>query len=444
MKRIPPSRVMKQEADAILEGYVEEGPPLEALARLGARYMLQVALEEEVTAFLGRGHYEHGSPQQAGWRNGYQPVTLRGPDGNWELFRPKVRATEEPFRSVWARRIRLGREDLQALVAGMYVRGLSTRDIQDLYTQVFGQPVLSKSQVSRIAARLGPVFDQWRNRDLSHLKVVYLFLDGNYHAVRQGTSEKEGILCAYGITEEGKKVFIHLALGSRESYDAWLAFLHDLRSRGLKEPLLVIADGNPGLRKAAREVFPRAYFQRCLVHKMRNILAKLPKGAVGAIKPLLQQVFYAENQALAHRRARSLIRRFEGRFPSAMECLSKDLEECLTYLQFPREHHRHIRTTNLLERTFGEGRRRTKVIPRFPTETSCLRLLFAALVTASEKWRGVKMTPSILRQLDELRELRFPLPRDPVRKTRDREREEGFFVVLEHPTPSPIYTEFGT
>jgi len=324
MKRIPPSEVMKQGADAILEGYLEEGPPLEALARLGARYMLQVALEEEVTAFLGRGHYQHGSRPRgdpglpharAGWRNGYQPVALRGPDGKWELFRPKVRATKEPFRSTWAHRIRLGREDLQALVTGMYVRGLSTRDIQDLYTQVFGQPVLSKSQVSRIAARLGPAFDQWRKRDLSHLKVVYLFLDGNYHAVRQGTSEKEGILCAYGITEEGKKVLIHLALGSRESYDAWLAFLHDLTSRGLKEPLLIIADGNPGLRKAVRQVFSGAYFQRCLVHKMRNILAKLPKGAMGAIKPLLQQVFYAENQALAHRRARSLIRRFEGRFP---------------------------------------------------------------------------------------------------------------------------------
>jgi len=119
-----------------------------------------------------------------------------------------------------------------------------------------------------------------------------------------------------------------------------------------------------------------------------------------------------------------------------MECLSKDLEDCLTYLQFPKEHHRRIRTTNLLERTFGEGRRRTKVIPRFPTESSCLRLLFAALVTASERWRGVKMTPRILRQLDELRELRFP-------QTRDRKREEGLLVVLEHPTPSPIYTEFG-
>jgi len=127
MKRIPPSEVMKQEANAVLEGYLEEGPPLEALARLGARYMLQVALEE-VTAFLGRGHYQHGfRPRgdpglphaRAGWRNGYQPVALRGPDGKWELFRPKVRATKEPFRSAWARRIRLGREDLQALVAGM-------------------------------------------------------------------------------------------------------------------------------------------------------------------------------------------------------------------------------------------------------------------------------------------------------------------------------------
>jgi transposase-like protein len=121
------------------------------------------------------------------------------------------------------------------------------------------------------------------------------------------------------------------------------------------------------------------------------------------LKPLLQQVFLAPDQATGLRRGHALIARFRARYPSAMECLEKDLDECLTYLLFPKEHQKRIRTTNLLERTFGESRRRTKVIPRFPTERSCLALVFASLLTASAKWRGIRITPRILRQLEALR-----------------------------------------
>jgi transposase-like protein len=135
---------------------------------------------------------------------------------------------------------------------------------------------------------------------------------------------------------------------------------------------------------------------------MRNILAKLPRLMQGQIKRLIQQVFLAPNHALALRRGRALIARFRDRYSAAMECLERDLE-CVTYLHFPTAHHHRIRTTNRLERLNGEGRRRTKVIPRFPTEGSCLALLFASLVTASKRWRGVKMTPAAIKQLQQLR-----------------------------------------
>jgi len=340
---------------------------------------------------------------RVGWRNGYEPKGVQTEAGLLELAVPQLRATEEWFRPKLVERLGTRSTDLEGLVRGMYVRGLSTEDVGDLYEEVLGPSRLSKSTVSRIAQQLNQDFEAWRKRDLSDLNVVYLFLDGQYHAARQGTDEKEGVLSAYALLEDGCPVLLHLDIGPRESYDAWLSFLQDMSARGLKDPLLVIFDGAPGLKKAIRRMWPRAFRQRCQVHKMRNILAKLPRLMQGQMKRLVQQVFVASNYALALKRGRALIARFRDRYPAAMECLERDLEECVTYLRFPVAHHRRIRTTNRLERLTGEGRRRTKVIPRFPTERSCLTLLYASLVTASKRWHGVTMTPAVLKQLQQLR-----------------------------------------
>jgi transposase-like protein len=171
----------------------------------------------------------------------------------------------------------------------------------------------------------------------------------------------------------------------------------------MRGPLLVIMDGAPGLVKAVKRVWPHAYRQRCQVHKMRKILAKLPRLMQAAMKKLVQQVFLAPTYAKAHQRGRDLIAKFTDRYPAAIECLERDLEECITYLRFPEAHHRRIRTTNRIERLNGEGRRRTKVIPRFPTERSCLSLLYASLIAASKHWRGIPMTVNITRELQQLR-----------------------------------------
>lgn len=407
MKRIPPSVRMKEEVTALLGGDAVEGAPppapMRGFVRSLARYILQVSIEEEASEFLGRGHYRRGQRLRVGWRNGYEPKGVQTESGLLELAVPQLRATEERFRPKLAERLGNRSVDLEGLVRGMYVRGLSTQDVEDLYGESFGPSRLSKSTVSRITQQLNGDFEAWRKRDLSDLGVVYLFLDGQYHAARQGTDEKEGVLSAYALLEDGRAVLLHLDLGPRESYDAWLSFLQDMVARGLKEPLLVIFDGAPGLNKAVRRMWPRAFRQRCQVHKMRNILAKLPRLMQRPMKRLIQQVFLAPSYALALKRGRALIARFRDRYAAAMECLEKDLEECVTYLRFPAAHHHRIRTTNRLERLNGEGRRRTKVIPRFPTERSCLALLFASLVTASKRWRGVKMTPAAIRQLQQLR-----------------------------------------
>lgn len=247
-------------------------------------------------------------------------------------------------------------------------------------------------------------FDRWRNRDLGDLAAVYLFLDACYLPVRQGVREKEGILCAYAVLEDGRKVLLHLALGSRECYDSWLSFIHEMVVRGLRAPVLIISDGPAcGRKKALKEVFPRVRRQRCLVHKMRNILAKVPRVMQMEMKRLVKQVFEAPSYEEGQRRAKALMGRFKDRYPSAMECLADGLDACLEQLRFPELHRKRIRTTNLLEWLFGEGKRRTKVIPRFPSEAACLRLVFATLIKASDTWHGMKMTPEVLRHLDQLR-----------------------------------------
>ena len=406
MKRVPPSVRLKEEIEGLLGATeatpTEEAPMVGFVGRL-ARYMLQVAIEAEATAFLGREHYRRGERQRVGWRNGYEPKHVQSEAGVLELAVPQLRGTADTFRPAIADRLRTRTADLEGLVRGMYVRGLSTQDVSALYHDTFGASRLSKSTVSRVTQHLNQDFDVWRRRDLSDLAVAYLFLDGQYHAARQGSDEKEGVLSAYALLEDGRPVLLHLDLGPRESYDAWLSFLQDLVTRGLHEPLLIVMDGAPGLVKAVKRIWPRAYRQRCLAHKMRNVVAKLPRLMQSKMKGLVHQVFGAPTYAAALKRGRDLIAKFKDRYPAAMECLERDLEECVTYLRFPEAHHQRIRTTNRLERLNGESRRRTKVIPRFPTERACLSLLYASLITASKHWRGIPMTVSDVKQLQQLR-----------------------------------------
>jgi putative transposase len=413
MKRVPPSARLKEEIEGLLRGDTTaappcDDPPMTGFVRQLARYILQVSIEAEATAFLGREHYRRGDRVRRGWRNGYEAKRVQSEAGVLDLAVPQLRGTDERFQSPAVERLGTRTPDVEALVRGMYVRGLSTQDVSALYGETFGASRLSKSTVSRVTQQLNQEFDTWRRRDLSDLPIVYLFLDGQYHAARQGTDEKEGVLSAYALLEDGRPVLLHLDLGPRESSDAWLSFLQDLTARGLKDPLLVVMDGAPGLVKAVKRVWPHAYRQRCQVHKMRNILSKLPRMMQAKMKPLVQQVFRAPSYTVALKRGRDLIARFKDRYTAAMECLERDLEECVTHLRFPEDHHQRIRTTNRLERLNGESRRRTKVIPRFPTERSCLTLLYASLRTASRHWRGIPMTASALRQLQQLRSTMIP------------------------------------
>ena len=241
------------------------------------------------------------------------------------------------------------------------------------------------------------------------MALEYLFLDGSHFRMHDG-ARAEPVLAAWGITTEGRPVLVGLDAGASESTDAWKGFLDSLVARGLGAPLLVISDGAPGLIGAVELTFPNSLRQRCAIHRCRNILAKVPVEHQAEVKSVYWAIFDPTGEppgeksiAVARARAADFSATFGKRFPAAVACLNDDLASLFAYLRFPVEHHKRIRHSNFIERTFGETRRRVKVIGRLPGERSCLGLVWAVLDRASRGWRGVTMTPATVRQLQELR-----------------------------------------
>jgi putative transposase len=418
--RVPPSEAVRQQIDELLsEGMGGDGDVLGALVQLGAQRLMQEALEQETTERLGRAHYERREPEEPlrGYRNGYEPGRLRTAEGEIVVQVPQVRdwAGEEPYRSPLMTFLRGHSDVLERLAVEMYSRGLSVRDIEDALREATGDRLLSRSAVSELTDSLWEDYQAFCERDLSTMDVEYLFIDAVYEGLRSWGGH-QGILCAWAICHNGRKVMVHLALGSRESYETCLDFLRDLVGRGLKTPLLITTDGAPGLIRAVGEMWPKSLRQRCLAHKTRNILGKVPGAAQEEIKRRVRDVFYAPSLEMATDRAADLLATYEGAYPSAMRSFSDDLEACLTYLRFPYAHHKAIRTTNLLERAFVESRRRTKVIPHFFTEQACLKLVFSALWQTSQRWRRVTMGELEHQQLALLRR-ELALPFDPEQES---------------------------
>jgi putative transposase len=371
------------------------GDPLEDLARFGAQLVLTSYIEAEVTAHLARRPYERTSRAQ-GYRNGRRTRQVTVGSGTVPIGFPKVRACPAPFRSAileaWQRRS----ATVVSTLPSLYVEGLSTRDFKRALKPLWDEAPLSRSTVSRANEEIKRGFDLWRRRDLGAEAVLYLFLDGYNERVRFGTKEKESILVAHGIREDGSRVLLGVCLGSHESTEAWKLALDDLVARGLSQPLLVITDGNPGLIKAVKKTWPTGPRQRCIVHRIRNVLARIPKGDHKRIQRELNTIFYAANLEEALAAARRFAARYQDEYPSACEVLGTDLADCLTFFRFPEHHWRRLRTSNPLERTFREVRRRTRVVGRFPDERAALSLVWAVLDGESAKWRGVRMKPGWL------------------------------------------------
>jgi putative transposase len=401
---------------------------LEDVARLGAQLLMQAALEAEITEFLGRDRYQRAAAcedARPGSRNGYREVTVKTTAGPVTLARPKLRGTTEAFASRLFGSHVTKTNALESLVIASFVRGLSVRDVEAALAEALGdQAAISKSTVSVICGQIKDEYAAWARRRLDGITLDYLYLDASFFRMHPG-SPAEPVLAAWGITTDGKPAFLGLAPGSGESADAWHDFLTDLKDRGLPSPLLVISDGAPGLIAAIEQAFPKALRQRCLIHRARNVLAKVPAGMQAEIKDAYWALFDTEDLKtqpgprlveLIDARITEMAAKYSATYPAAMKCLLADREGLTAYLRFPAEHQHRIRHSNFIERTFGETRRRTKVIGRLPGETSCLTLVWAVLDRASRGWRGLTMTADGLRLLQDLRRSLL----DPPRQLRPR------------------------
>jgi transposase-like protein len=376
---------------------------------------MQAALEAEVTGFLGRDRYQRAAgleEARPGSRNGFREVTVKTTAGPVALARPKLRGTTAAFASRLFGAHVTKTNALESLVIASFIRGLPVRDVEATLADALGdQAAISKSTVSAVCQAIKDEYEAWARHRLDSVILDYLFLDASFFRMHPG-SPAEPVLAASGITTGGKPAFIGLAPGTGESADAWHDFLTDLTGRGLASPLLVISDGAPGLISAIEQAFPKALRQRCLIHRARNILAKIPAGMQSEVKDAYWKIFDTEDMKtppgpklteIIGARITEMAARYSPAYPSAMKCLTTDREGLTAYLRFPAEHHHRIRHSNFIERTFGETRRRVKVIGRLPGETSCLTLVWAVLDRASRGWRGLTLTSEGLRHLQDLR-----------------------------------------
>jgi putative transposase len=406
MHRIPPSQKIGKKTEELLkQGLDGEADVTSLVVRLGIERVVQEMVEQEVTDYLERGHYQRRRPEQKhrGYRNGYEPGRIRTAEGEIVVQVPQVRDAAETYRSQLMTFLRGNSDVLERLAVEMYARGLSTRDIEDALEEATGDRLLSRTAVSQITEVLWDEYEAFAERDLSGFEVEYLFLDAVYESLRQQGGGKEGLMCAWAICADGRKVMLHLALGNKESYANWLEFLRDMVRRGLQTPVLVTTDGAPGLMRAVEEIFPNSLRQRCLAHKTRNVTDKVPDSARAEIKNAVRAAYYAPNREVADMIAADVLKTHQRDYPAAMRSFQDDWEACVAYLRCPAIHHKRIRTTNLLERSFLEERRRTRTIPRFFSEKSCLKLAFATLWRASQRWQGVRMSGIERQQLKLLR-----------------------------------------
>ena len=401
-KRVPASRRTREQLDELFAGGTEADVRSE-LIRLGVRRLVEEVLEAEVDDRLGREYYRHGADGTRGHRAGYRRGRLKSAEGEIEYGVPQVRGLGEPYRSRVREKVAGRTQQLERLAVEMYARGLSTRDIEAAFSDEEGRSLLSRSAMSEVTEKLWEEYEAFATRDLSEHKLLYLFVDGVAERLRPGLA-REAVLCAWGIDEEGRKVLLGLSPGTKEDTESCRGFFQDMRRRGLCDPLLVVTDGAPGLIRAVEECFPRSYRQRCLAHRMRNLCSKVPEHCWPEVRLRAKAAYEAPSLEMAKALREDFVGQYERALPSAVKCFLDDFAACTAHLRFPIAHRKIVRTTNLLERLFGEERRRTKIIPNAFGERAVLKLMYAALIRTSEGWRGIKVMALERKQCEVIRE----------------------------------------
>ena len=352
--------------------------------RTSLEWILQQLIEAEATAVIGAGPHER-SETRTTQRNGHRPKLISTAAGDVELAIPKLRRGSF-FPSLLERRRRIDRA-LYAVVMEAYVHGISTRKVDDLVKALGAASGISKSEVSRICAELDRDLDAFRARPLDHIGFPYVFVDATYLKGRvRGRVVSRAVVIATGVTATGDREVLGVDVGDSEDGAFWTAFLRGLRARGLGGVQLVISDHHLGLKTAISAVFVGAAWQRCRVHFMRNVLARVPKASAEMVAAAIRTIFAQPDGDHVRTQLDEVSRMLEGQFPDVAEMLRDATEDLLAFTGFPPAHWRKIWSTNPLERINGEIKRRTNVVGIFPNDPAIVRLVTAVLVETHDEW----------------------------------------------------------
>jgi len=346
------------------------------------REVLQEVLEQEMTDALGAEKGER-TAGRLGYRSGYYGRTLVTRVGKLELRIPQDRQGQ--FSTQIFERYQRSEKALVSALAEMYIQGVSTRKVKAITEELCGH-AFSASAISAVNKTLDESLERFAKRPLEEA-YPYLILDARYEKVRQdGVIRSQAVQIAIGINEEGRRQILAVELANRESRTSWRDVLLELKSRGLRGVELVVSDDHPGLKRAIAEVLPEAVWQRCYVHFLRNALDHLPRKAVDDCLQELRWLYDRRDLAEAQKDPAQWLERWGQKYPKLCEWVEENIGETLTFYRLPLPHHKHLKSTNMLERFNEEIKRRTRVVRIFPNEASCLRLIRALAAETHEGW----------------------------------------------------------
>jgi putative transposase len=346
------------------------------------RTVIQEFLEAEMAEAVGaeKGERTEG---RLSYRSGYYPRSLITRVGKLELRVPQDRNGR--FSTEIFERYQRSEKALVAALTQMYIQGVSTRKVKAISEELCGHS-FSASAISEINKKLDAELGRFARRQLD-CEYPYLILDARYEKVREnGVIRSHAVLVAIGIDWEGRRQMLGVEMANRESSTSWKDFLLALKGRGLRGVIFAVTDDHPGLKRAIMEVLPEAYWQRCYVHFIHNALDYLPRKMADDCLVELRWLYDRRNVEEAHRDLAAWLLRWQEKYPRLCAWVEDNIEQTLTFYRLPREHHKHLKSTNMLERLNEEIHRRTHVIRIFPNEESCLRLIRALAVEIHEDW----------------------------------------------------------
>ena len=367
--------------------------------REAVRHFVHEPMEEEVTALIGAGRYER-TEERTNQRNGVRHRQWDTRAGTFELAIPKLRTGS--YFPGWLEPRRRSEQALVTVVAEAYLLGVSTRKVEAL-VQTLGISGLSKSEVSRLCASLDAQVQAFLTRRLD-ANYPYVYVDARYEHVREDERvQSMAVVIAYGIRSDGVREVLGLDVTASEELEHWRSFLQSLVARGVRGVKLVVSDAHPGLKQAIAEVFVGASWQRCRVHFLRNLLARVPKSAQAMVAATVRPIFQQQSREQAQAQLAQVCTLLGPRFPKVVELLEAAEEEIFAFYDFPPEHWRQLYSTNPLERLNKELKRRSAVVGIFPNRHSVIRLLGALLAEQNDEWVVARhyFSEASMRKIDE-------------------------------------------